>query len=75
MTGTAGAEQPAAVPGSHGTQLAHPAMVELPHGDQAGRGVRRLGSFLLEVDGPTLTGTQVNHRGEEVDRFSIRKRP
>ena len=75
VTGTAGAEQPADPSNPRGTRLGHPAMVELPGGDQDGRGVRCLGTFLLEVNGLTLTGTQVNHRGRVVDRFSLRKDP
>lgn len=75
VTGTAGAEQPADPSHSDGTRLGHPAMVALPGGDQDGRGVRRLGTFLLEVDGLTLTGVQVDHHGEVVDRFSIAKSP
>ncbi len=74
VTGTAGGEQPANPADPHGTRLAHPAMVKLPHGDQEGRGMRRLGTFLLEVEGLTLHGTQVDHHGEEVDRFTLVKR-
>jgi hypothetical protein len=73
VTGTAGAEQTADPSDPHGNRLNHPAMVPLPHGDQAGRGVRRLGTFLLEADGLTLTGTQVDHHGEVVERFALRK--
>jgi len=74
VTGTAGAEQTADPSNPHGTRLAHPAMVKLPRGDQDGRGARRLGTFLLEVNGLTLTGTQVDDHGECVDSFQLNKR-
>ena len=48
-------------------------MVKLPHGDQDGRGARRLGTFLLEIDGLTLTGTQVDEHGECIDQFKLNK--
>lgn len=73
VSGTAGAEQPADPSNPPGQRLDHPAMVPLARGDQAGRGARRLGSFLLEVDGLMLTGTQVDDEGEVVDRFRLRK--
>jgi hypothetical protein len=76
VTGTAGAEQgPDPVDPNRGPQLDHPAMVPLRGGHQGGRGVRTLGTFLLEVDGPTLTGTQVDDRGGVVDRFVLAKGP
>ncbi len=73
VTGTAGAEQPADPSNPHDNRLGHPVMVELPEGDQDRRGVRRLGTFLLEIDGLTLVGTQVDHHGGVVDRFTILK--
>lgn len=73
VTGTAGAPQPADVGNPRATRLAHPAMVKLAKGDQDGRGSRRPGTFLLEVDGLTLTGTQVDDHGEVIDRFTLRK--
>jgi hypothetical protein len=74
VTGTAGAEQAADPSNSHDHQLDHPAMIKFARGDQAGRGFRQLGSFLLEVDGLGLTGTQINDRAEVLDRFTLRKR-
>lgn len=73
VTGAAGAEQPAD-PMNHQTlQLSHPAMVRLPGGDQAGHGVRRPGTFLLEIEGLTLVGTQIDHHAQVVDRFVVTK--
>ena len=34
---------------------------------------RRLGTFLLEIDGLTLTGTQVDEHGECIDQFKLNK--
>jgi hypothetical protein len=48
-------------------------MVKLSRGDQEGRGARKLGTFLLEVDGLTLTGTQIDAHAEIVDRFTLQK--
>ena len=73
VTGTAGAPQPLDPSNPPGMRLDHPAMVEIPNGEQAGRGIRRLGTFLLEIDGLTLTGTQVDDHGEVVDRVTLRK--
>jgi hypothetical protein len=70
----AGAEQTANPADLHGTRLSHPAMVPLARGDRDGRGARKLGTFLLEVDGLTLTGTPVDDRGESVDRLRLVKR-
>jgi hypothetical protein len=73
VTGTAGAEQGLDPSRPATTGLGHPAMVKLNRGDQEGRGARKLGTFLLEVDGLTLTGTQVDAHAEIVDRFTLRK--
>lgn len=73
VSGTAGAPQLANPDDANGTRLGHPAMVKLATGEQDGRGVRRLGTFLLEVDGLTLTGTQVDEHGRVVDRFQLKK--
>jgi hypothetical protein len=74
VSGTAGAEDPLAKPDKRGGKLDHPAMVSLSGGHQGGRGLRRLGTFLLEVDGLELTGTQIDDRGRVVDRFRMAKR-
>ncbi len=74
VSGTAGAEDPLAKPDKRGGKLDHPAMVPLADGDQGGRGLRRLGTFLLEVDGLELTGTQIDDRGRIADRFRLAKR-
>src|SRR5262249_11558810 len=75
VSGTAGAEQVYDPAHAHpGNQLDHPAMIRFEHGDQAGRGLRQLGTFLLEVDGLTLAGSQVDDRGRVVDRFTLHKR-
>ncbi len=73
VSGTAGAPQPADLSDPHATTLSHPAMVKLSRGDQAGRGSRRLGSFLLEVDRYTLVGSQVDDEGQVIDRFFVNK--
>ena len=73
VTGAAGAPQPIDPSNPPGLRLDHPAMVEIPNGDQAGRGVRKLGTFLLEIDGLALTGIQIDDHGHVVDRFSLRK--
>lgn len=73
VTGTAGAEQPADPASPNGPQLDHPAMVRFPGGDQKGRGFRKLGTFLLEVDGLRLNGKQIDDQGAVLDDFTIVK--
>ncbi len=73
VTGTAGAEQPADLANPLSPQLNHPAMVKLAKGDQSMRGIRRIGTFLLEISGEKLTGTQIDDRGEILDRFTMIK--
>jgi predicted MPP superfamily phosphohydrolase len=73
VTGTAGGEQPADLNNPNSPQLAHPAMVPLAKGDQAGRGIRKIGTFLLEIEGEKLAGIQIDEKGEELDRFTMIK--
>jgi hypothetical protein len=73
VTGTAGGEQPADLNNPNSPQLAHPAMVPLAKGDQAGRGIRKIGTFLLEIEGEKLVGIQIDEKGEELDRFTMIK--
>jgi hypothetical protein len=76
VTGTAGAEQGFdPIDPRRGPQLDHPVMVKLKEGHQGGRGVRKLGSFLLEIDGLTITGTQIDDHAEIVDQFTLQKTP
>jgi hypothetical protein len=48
-------------------------MVPLAKGDQAGRGIRKIGTFLLEIEGEKLVGIQIDEKGEELDRFTMIK--
>jgi len=73
VSGAAGAEQGLDPTKPAATHLSHPAMVKLKRGDQEGRGARKLGTFLLEIDGLTLTGTQVDDQAEIVDQFTLKK--
>jgi hypothetical protein len=74
VSGTAGAEDGMPRKPGTGNKLDHAAMVPLPDGQQGGRGVRRLGTFLLEVDGLKLCGTQVDDKSRVIDRFTLEKR-
>lgn len=73
VTGTAGAEQPADPNSPNAPKLDHPAMVRFPNGDQKGRGFRKLGTFLLEIDGSRLNGKQIDDQGAVLDDFTIVK--
>ncbi len=52
-------------------KFTHPALVpfDTPKGTQ--RGIAIPGSFLIELDGLTLTAWQIDEHGKELDRFSI----
>ena len=73
VTGTAGGEQPADLTNPNSTQLSHPAMVKLAKGEQMGRGIRKIGTFILEVHGEKLTGLQLDQNGETLDEFHLIK--
>ena len=70
VSGTAGAPVPLK---NVIRRFAHPAMIELAGGQGAGRGIGRLGTFLLEIDGLTLSGTQISEGGKSLDHFTIEK--
>lgn len=74
VTGTAGGEQPADLNNPNSPQLAHPAMVPLAKGDQAGRGIRKIGTFLLEIEGENLQGRQIDENGQILDHFTMIKK-
>lgn len=52
-------------------KLQHPVMV--PFDER--RGLAVPSSMVMEVDGPQLTGVQIDSRGGEIDRFSLLQRP
>lgn len=73
VTGTAGGEQPPDPSNPKSPHLAHPVMVKLAKGEEAGRGIRKIGTFLLEIEGETLTGTQIDQHGAVLDQFTMIK--
>jgi hypothetical protein len=75
ISGTAGSFAPADESGHRSGTLGYPAMVKFENGDENGRGFRRLGTFLLTVDGLELRGTQIDDEGQILDNFRIRKIP
>lgn len=69
VSGTGGGFRP-------GGAFAHPVMVPFPASGAGGRRVRGItepGSFLLEIDGAVLTGTQISVTGGILDRFQMEK--
>lgn len=65
VSGTAGGSRPAG-------KFAHPALVPLD-GEKRGLGVPS--SLLIEIDGDTLRGWQVDVDGKAIDAFAVRKGP
>lgn len=69
VSGTGGGSRP-------GGAFAHPVMVPFgkeKEGKPAPRGLPSPGSFLLEIDGMTLSGTQIDVNGKVLDRFVLKK--
>ncbi len=73
VTGTAGSFARAEDSRVRGGTLNHPAMVPQPDGEQSGRGYRRLGTFVLDIDGLTLEGRQIDEEGRVLDHFTLKK--
>jgi hypothetical protein len=73
ISGTAGSFAPADESGHQSGILGHPAMIKFENGDENGRGFRRLGTFLLTVEGLELRGTQIDDEGQILGDFRICK--
>ena len=67
VSGTAGGSRPTGA-------FNHPVFVPQDGAAGGGRGIALPGSFIVEVEGATLVGSQVNQFGEVVDSFRLMKR-
>lgn len=60
--------------GSRGaTNFQHPAMVPLAKAENGKRGIAIPGSFVLEINGDTITGTQIGTGKDILDSFKLKK--